>query len=494
MAAPRFGPGDKIFAKVRGYPPWPARVEGVADETPSKMKYHIYFYGTGETAVCKQEELFPYIENKEKYGKPMKKKGFNEALFQIESELGLSPSVTSSNQTPTNIIEGDSETEGNLIIDEVHGKKTKSNLSTPNAAISKETIKGVRRKASIDNESSGKKLRKKSLASDLEETTKSTTPSESPVISRSGRKIKPKKVDKPDDQNQDDSPMVPATSKSKSSNKSLNTSVKPKSTSCNGVDLDAELISDGILRAFTPKGEELRIRVDFHKPSSFKDEKSRLEWETHVSEIAKTLKSQIELGEISPECVKKEIQEKYQGKLDQLEMKMKFNDHQQKLEYLKIEAQLLDVDVKIKNSVNLKQADPEACLKHLDELLAIKISPLMLKKHPEVVDTVKKLRKYVGNITFWKMSEEEANVFALKATSIRSKAEHVYNKIKSLFMVPYGKSFWDIFGQEVKAFNEYTKGMKMEEMFALTNDPAENDNLEVNQSSQDKTSDDSVEC
>lgn len=478
MSAPKFGPGNKIFAKVRGYPPWPARVEGVADETPNKMKYHVYFYGTGETAVCKQEELFPYVENREKYGKPMKKKGFNEALAQIDSEIGLSTSTTGN--LPSSA-EADIESEGNLVIDETPGKKSKSTTSTPMSGKLKETNKAIRRKAeSNDGELSAKKPRKKSVVvsdQDSQANSLKSTPSDTPVVSRSGRKIKPKKLDGADDQGLDESELV--TPKNKQGGKNLNASTKSKETSFrNEMELDAELINESTLVAFTPKGEEVRLKLNLNKPAVFKSEKARLEWEAKVLEDGKTLKAQIESGKILPESVKKEIQEKYQDKLVQLEHKMAFDDKKEKLEYLKMEAQLLDIDVRIKSSLSLKQADPESCLKYLDELLAVKISPLMVKKHPEVVDTIKKLRKYVGNTSCWQMSDEETHIFASKAASIRSKAEHVYNKIKSLFMVPYGKSFWDIFAQELKEFNDSIKGMKIDDVFGLTSDPTDKEKPE----------------
>ncbi|XP_054258725.1 PC4 and SFRS1-interacting protein-like [Macrosteles quadrilineatus] len=461
MAAPKFKPGDKIFAKVRGYPPWPARVEGVADETPNKMKYHIYFYGTGETAVCKQEELFPYVENRAKFGKPMKKKGFNEAIMQMDSELGLSPRP----QAPDTPIEGDSETEGSLIIDETPGKKTKSASNTP--VTSKQKVLEKKKIDTNDTESPAvKKPRKKSTLSEQDTPTSSLniTPLET---SRSGRKIKHKKIsegaDEQDIDGEFDTPKGKQQSKQSKGRESL--------INKDGLEVDGELLKDGTLRAFTPKGEEVRLKLNLNKPSVFKTEKAKLEWEAKVLQDGKTLKAQIESGEILPADVQKEIKEKYQDKLMQVEYKMALDDKKEKLDFLRTEAQLLDIDVRIKSSLSLKQADAESCISHLDELLSVKIHPLMVKKHPELIDTIKKLRKYVGNTSCWNFSDEETEVFASKAALIRSKAENVYNKIKALFMVPPGRSFLDVFAEELKEFHDTTKEMKIDDVFSLTIDP-----------------------
>lgn len=44
-----FSVGDMVFAKVRGYPAWPARISSIADARPATLKYNVYFFGTAET-------------------------------------------------------------------------------------------------------------------------------------------------------------------------------------------------------------------------------------------------------------------------------------------------------------------------------------------------------------------------------------------------------------------------------------------------------------
>ena len=81
-----FNVKDKVFAKIRGYPAWPAIISGIKADTPSRKRYNVYFYGTGEHGECKSEELFPYEENKSELGKPNKRKYFAEALLEIEND------------------------------------------------------------------------------------------------------------------------------------------------------------------------------------------------------------------------------------------------------------------------------------------------------------------------------------------------------------------------------------------------------------------------
>lgn len=162
-----FNINDKVFAKIRGYPAWPAIISGVKSDTPSRMRYNVYFYGTGERAECKPDELFPYEENKSKLGKPSKRKYFAEALLQIEDDVtGVSvlpektlpviippgntelESLRSLDESENEKVgESNSETEGKLTIDEISTPKGKK-VSTSKKSLGISISKGTKRKMS----------------------------------------------------------------------------------------------------------------------------------------------------------------------------------------------------------------------------------------------------------------------------------------------------------------------------------------------------------
>ena len=67
----------------------------------------------------------------------------------------------------------------------------------------------------------------------------------------------------------------------------------------------------------------------------------------------------------------------------------------------------------------------------ISELHNLTVGALVVKKHPQVVDTVRKLRKYVGPKNFDHFDELKD-----KIEKIRLKANSIYVKIKSSFAMP----------------------------------------------------------
>ncbi|VDM65080.1 unnamed protein product [Strongylus vulgaris] len=66
-------PGDLIWAKMKGFPPWPAKVLEKDRDTPMS-RIPVIFFGTGEKAFMKPSDVCDYYENKTQHEVPRKHK------------------------------------------------------------------------------------------------------------------------------------------------------------------------------------------------------------------------------------------------------------------------------------------------------------------------------------------------------------------------------------------------------------------------------------
>lgn len=82
----KFDIGDKVFAKVRGFPHWPALIEEI-DHSTKIPKYGVVFYGTKETAYVREPDIYSYLENKSRFGQLKSK---NENLLKAIKEIDIS--------------------------------------------------------------------------------------------------------------------------------------------------------------------------------------------------------------------------------------------------------------------------------------------------------------------------------------------------------------------------------------------------------------------
>ena len=49
----------------------------------------------------------------------------------------------------------------------------------------------------------------------------------------------------------------------------------------------------------------------------------------------------------------------------------------------------MDLDIAVKTSLHLERPAPDECIKSLDELNELALTPLMLKKQPDIVTTIR---------------------------------------------------------------------------------------------------------
>lgn len=523
----RFDAGALVFAKVKGYPPWPARITGIV----GKDRFKVFFYGTYETATLKSEDIWHYsAETKEKFApKNLKRKGYPEGLDQIEhtpeiaavdddaliEDANSSAAVdTSVDSTPV----ANAQKKKSLPATPVSGKEAKTPKSVKKIAAN-DTYTGKKpakpaespqkaevtpvdskgRKAAaggaepvLVKPAAERKVRPSVLdAAAVPSPTASTpgragsrgekrkaeatesgaaTPNESPLkkaakgepkveagspgesltapVSRSGRLIKPKKFD--DDVHAASSPSRSSdntdsegqvTNGDTKGNKAAPVSVKKEKNS-------APLVSPRV-NAVGGGGDG---------PNTTKTPKAK----------AATL------AETTPKVKREQQLEASQTSLltpDQ-EKQRRLEKRKNKLRWLKIEQRLVELDIAVKSSLHLERPSPDRCISALEELNELKLAPFMLKKQPDIVTTVRRLRKYIGPQAFNNWPDQEARLKMQKSIEIiQQKADQIYNKFKSYFAYQGEKPFSVMFEQEVEEFRKLTQGMDESKVLSMIRDP-----------------------
>ncbi|KAM8880345.1 PC4 and SFRS1 interacting protein 1a isoform 3-T3 [Spinachia spinachia] len=382
-------PGDLIFAKMKGYPHWPARIDEVPDGAvkPSNIKFPIFFFGTHETAFLGPKDIFPYQLNKEKYAKPNKRKGFNEGLWEIENN----PKVELTAPKPVapdsfNDKDSDSSPEG----EEDAGDK------------------GIKPKDPAQKEATDvpKAKRGRRKKSDTEEAEKHDAPA-SPVSpsgaegpKRRGRKPKSEKLLLLQQQDQQGSGSEMDTAESERKRKRA---AEDKSKSG---DEEKRRKEDGKGKEAEGKEPDAKKKKKDDSSSGSDDEEKNRGRKKHQN------------SEMDKEARRRKAEDPRETNKDD----GKKNDERSgaKKKELSTDLKLHRLHSEIKISLKIDNPDVKKCLDALDDIGALQVTTQHLQKHGELIATLKKIRRF-------KASQD-----------IMDKATMLYNKFKSMFLVGEG--------------------------------------------------------
>ena len=174
-------------------------------------------------------------------------------------------------------------------------------------------------------------------------------------------------------------------------------------------------------------------------------------------------KQQVEAGKYIPEEVRKKLEGQTELTAEEREICLRaaiLTKRRKKLAFLRAEAAIVDLDRNIKTALNNSNPQIIKCCDLLTELLQMSLEPLMLIKQPDLLLTIRKLRKYVGPADLTSYTEADKLNIASGVKMITNRSGLCYDKFAKLFPGHSAASqqpFHEYFQEQVDQWKERTK-------------------------------------
>ncbi|KAL6486826.1 hypothetical protein MHYP_G00034520 [Metynnis hypsauchen] len=447
-----YKPGDLIFAKMKGYPHWPARIDEVPDGAvkPSNVKFPIFFFGTHETAFLGPKDIFPYLPNKEKYGKPNKRKGFNEGLWEIENN----PKVELNGQKVMAVEavsdkDSDSSPEG----DDEENEKTQEKRKKSTKVAGSEAGEEEEEEEEDDDEEEEEEEEEESDGMEVseqgplvEEDSSQKDPTDGAKAKRGRKKKSEAELDSEKEDGMASStsspiggetPVLKRRGRKSKAEKMLLLQQQSSHGSANDIDAAAD-VDRKRKRAPEDKSksseEEDERRADGKKrkdesksgkkePEAKRRKNAKEEGSSDSEDEAKR-SGQSKKRILKQADMEKEERRRKPDELKELGKEDGKKDERkgEKRKEVSTESRLQRLHGEIKISLKIDNPDVKKCLVALDELGSLQVTTQHLQKHCELIATLKKIRRF-------KASQD-----------VMDKATMLYNKFKTMFLVGEGEA------------------------------------------------------
>lgn len=477
-----YSPGDLIWAKMRGYPHWPARIDLPApDEKIPPKKFAIFFFGTHETAVMQPKDLFPYEKNKEKFLKNANRsrRGFKEALVEIVENPKVKWGMRGQE------VDEDDDDEEEDEEEEENDSAKEEKKSEEEKSEDEEEIKESKSKPSKQNEKSTKQ-RKLSVSKEKEEAKKEEVKKKQTYNKKRAKSESPEKdsssEETPDEESSEsdkEEEYKPVPKKRASAETAKHKRKSSKAVSESSSSSDEEQVEEkDSTEDDEPKKKKTKTKLEAEdkeksqqakdarkkkkeeEKSKNKDEAERKKQEKlqKLAEKKAMLKEKKKKEKLEQRKAEKQAAEKARMQKKEQEKEREKQEREKEKEKLRarqererekareraerekqkeierkererrkstpptVEEILDKMNYELVMSLTVEAPDVPRCLKIITQISEMEINPEIIKKNPEIVQTIKRIRNYKQN------------------SKVREKASQLYTHFKSLFQISGSES------------------------------------------------------